>query len=168
MFHNKSLHLDPLASRLVCSVTEYSATQGSSGFSEEHWPGMDTERLLIALRQGSWLLENHIHKFIAIANYSDLPDKLFVMALISLCDLSLDMSVHVLSWIWFVALRLTATKGHFSIILTLTPHITLDCISHHPVALITQLLSITGCTDHIAVINHTLTWEPLHTLHNTH
>ncbi len=36
---NKSLHLDPHVSRLVRPVTEYSAKQGSSSFSEEHWYG---------------------------------------------------------------------------------------------------------------------------------
>ncbi len=100
MFTNKSLHLDPLASRLVGSVKEYSATQGSSGFPEELLPGMDTARILLALRQGLRSLENHICECIAIANYSDLPDYLltrdfFVMALISLCDLSLDARVRV-------------------------------------------------------------------------
>ncbi len=33
---------------------------------------------------------------------------------------------------WFVVFCPTATRGRLSIILTLTPHITLDCISHHP------------------------------------
>ncbi len=38
---NKALHMDPHVSRLVRPVTEYSASQGSSGFSKEPWPGMD-------------------------------------------------------------------------------------------------------------------------------
>ncbi len=96
---NKSLHLDPHVSRLVCPVTEYSAKQGFSNFSEEHWPGMDTARILLTLKQGSRSLENYIRKFLAIANYSDLPDCLliefFVMALINHCNLSLDARVHV-------------------------------------------------------------------------
>ncbi len=51
-------------------VTEYSATQGSSSFSEEHWPGMDTARILLALKQGPRSLENYIRKFLAIVKYS--------------------------------------------------------------------------------------------------
>ncbi len=38
--------MDPLASRLVNPVTEYSAKQGSSGFPNEHWSGMDAAILL--------------------------------------------------------------------------------------------------------------------------
>ncbi len=107
---NKSLQMDPLASRLVRPVTEYSAQQGSSSFSEEHWPGMDRARILLTLKQGSQSLENYICEFFAIANYSDLPDCLlieffFVMALINHCNLSLDMRVlvhHSFSlWIMF-------------------------------------------------------------------
>ncbi len=75
---NKSLHLDPHVSCLVRPVTEYSAKQGSSSFSEEHWPGMDTARILLTLKQGSQSLENYIRKFLAIANYSDLPDCLLI------------------------------------------------------------------------------------------
>ncbi len=75
---NKSLHLDLHVSRLVRPVTEYSAKQGSSSFSEEHWPGMDTARILLTLKQGSRSLENYIRKFLAIANYSDLPDCLLI------------------------------------------------------------------------------------------
>ncbi len=41
MFWNKASQMDPHVSRLVHPVTEYSATQGSSGFSKEPWPGMD-------------------------------------------------------------------------------------------------------------------------------
>ncbi len=71
---NKSLHLDPHVSRLVRPVTEYSAKQGSSSFSEEHLPGMDTAIILLTLKQGSRSLENYIREFLAIAIYSDLPD----------------------------------------------------------------------------------------------
>ncbi|KAI2664196.1 Rho-related GTP-binding protein RhoF [Labeo rohita] len=35
--YNKAMHLDPPASRLPRSVTEYSATKGSSSFSHGHW-----------------------------------------------------------------------------------------------------------------------------------
>ncbi len=38
MFWNKALHMDPHVSRLVRPVTEYSATQGSSGFHEQYCP----------------------------------------------------------------------------------------------------------------------------------
>ncbi len=75
---NKSLQMDPHNSRLVDPVTEYSVKQGSSSFSEEHWPGMDTARILLTLKQGSRSLENYIREFLAIANYSDLPDCLLI------------------------------------------------------------------------------------------
>ncbi len=78
MFWNKTLHMDPHVSRLIDPVTEYSAKQGSSSFSEEHWPGMDTARILLTLKQGSRSLENYIREFLAIANYSDLPDCLLI------------------------------------------------------------------------------------------
>ncbi len=78
MFINKAQQMDPLASCLVGSVTEYSATQGSSSFSEEHWPGMDTSRILLALKQGPRSLENYIQEYLAIAYYSDLPDCLLI------------------------------------------------------------------------------------------
>ncbi len=70
--------MDPYASRLIGSVTEYSATQGSSSFSEEHWPGMDTARILLALKQGTRSLEDYIQEYLAIAYYSDLPDCLLI------------------------------------------------------------------------------------------
>ncbi len=78
MFYNKALQMDPHVSCLVDPVTEYLAKQGSSSFSEEHWPGMDTARILLTLKQGSRSRENYIRKFFAIANYSDLPDCLLI------------------------------------------------------------------------------------------
>ncbi len=39
---------------------------------------MDTARILLTLKQGSRSLENYIHEFLAIANYSDLPDCLLI------------------------------------------------------------------------------------------
>ncbi len=60
---NKALQMDPHVSRLVVPVTEYSAKQGSSSFSVEHWPGMDTARILLTLKQGSQSLENYIREF---------------------------------------------------------------------------------------------------------
>ncbi|ROL49038.1 hypothetical protein DPX16_16653 [Anabarilius grahami] len=53
---------------------EYSTKHGSSSFSEGHWPGMNTARNLLALRQGPRSLENYVCKFLAITNFSDLPD----------------------------------------------------------------------------------------------
>ncbi len=78
MFWNKSLQMDPHASCLIGSITEYSATQGSSNFSDGHLSGMDTTRLLFALKQGPRSLENHIREFLAIAHYSDLPDIILI------------------------------------------------------------------------------------------
>ncbi len=78
MFYNKASQMDPHVSRLVVPVTEYSAIQGSSSFSEEHWPGMDTARILLNLKQGSRSLENYIQEYLAIAHYSDLPDCLLI------------------------------------------------------------------------------------------
>ncbi len=52
--------MDPHASRLVHPVTEYSAKQGSSGFPNEHWSGMDAAILLLALKQGTRSLEGYI------------------------------------------------------------------------------------------------------------
>ncbi len=71
---NKVLQMDPLASRLVGSVTEYSATKGSSSFSNGHCPGMDTAKLLLALKQDTRSIESYIQEYLEIANYSDLPD----------------------------------------------------------------------------------------------
>ncbi len=68
---NKALQMDPHDSRVV---TEYSAPQGSSGFSSGQWPGMDIARLLLALKQGTRSLEDYIQEYLNVAYYSDLPD----------------------------------------------------------------------------------------------
>ncbi len=60
---NKALQMDPHASRFVSSVTEYSASRGSSGFSKEPWPGMDPFDQLLDLRQGSSSIEEYITQF---------------------------------------------------------------------------------------------------------
>ncbi len=69
--------MDPHASS-VPSVTEYLATQGSSSFSNGHWPCMDTTRILLALKQGPRSLENYIRECLVIAHYSDLPDIILI------------------------------------------------------------------------------------------
>ncbi len=74
MSFNKAMRMDPNVSRLSWPITEYSATQGSSSFLDEHWPGMDIARLLLALEQGTRLLEDYIQEYLAIAYYSDLPE----------------------------------------------------------------------------------------------
>ncbi len=74
MSFNKALQMNPLASRLVNPVTEYSATKGSSGFSCGYWPGMDIARLLLSLKQGTRSLEDYIQEYLNVAYYSDLPD----------------------------------------------------------------------------------------------
>ncbi len=66
--------MDLHASRLVRPVTEYSATQGSSGFSCGYWPGMDTARLLLTLEQGLRSLKDYIQEYLDLAYFSDLPD----------------------------------------------------------------------------------------------
>ncbi|KAI2655956.1 Adhesive plaque matrix protein [Labeo rohita] len=68
---NKSLHLDPLASRLTPHVTEYSVPTGSSSFTHGRCTGMDTTRILFRLKQGPRTLEQHICEFLAIANLPD-------------------------------------------------------------------------------------------------
>ncbi len=75
---NKAPHMDPHVSRLVRPVTEYSATQGSSGCSSGHCPGMETARILLALKQGQRSLVDYIQEYLAIAYYSDLPDCLLI------------------------------------------------------------------------------------------
>ncbi len=70
--------MDLHVSHLVRPVTEYSATQGSSSFSDEHWPGMNIARLLLALEQGTRSLEDYIQEYLSIAYYSDLPDCLLI------------------------------------------------------------------------------------------
>ncbi len=75
---NKALQIDPHASRLVIPVTEYSASQGSSGFSNEHLPSMDAAILLLALKQGTRSLERYIAEYLALANGSELPDCMLI------------------------------------------------------------------------------------------
>ncbi|KAL0202092.1 hypothetical protein M9458_000110, partial [Cirrhinus mrigala] len=75
---NKSLRLDPLASRLTHSVTEYSVTTGSSSFTPGQSTGMDSDRILFRLKQGPRSLEQYIREFLAIANYSTLPDCIII------------------------------------------------------------------------------------------
>ncbi len=70
--------MDPHVSRLVNPVTEYSAKQGSSGFPNEHWSGMDTAALLLGLKQGTRSLEGYITEYLALANGSDLPDCMLI------------------------------------------------------------------------------------------
>ncbi len=55
--------MDPHVSRLGHPVTEYSATQGSSGFSKEPWPGMDPFDQLLDLRQGNSSIEEYVTQF---------------------------------------------------------------------------------------------------------
>ncbi|KAL0149000.1 hypothetical protein M9458_055615 [Cirrhinus mrigala] len=59
---SKALRMDLPASRLPHSVTEYSATKGSSSFSRRHCQGMDITRLLLALEQGMRSLEDYIQE----------------------------------------------------------------------------------------------------------
>ncbi|KAI2652466.1 hypothetical protein H4Q32_005691 [Labeo rohita] len=75
---NKSLQINPLASHLSLSVTEYSVTTGSSSFTPRHSTGMDSDRILLRLRQGPRTLEQYIREFLAIANYSTLPDCIII------------------------------------------------------------------------------------------
>ncbi len=55
--------MDPHTSHLVRPVTEYSSAQGSSTFSKEPWPGMDSFDQLLNLRQGSSSIEEYITQF---------------------------------------------------------------------------------------------------------
>ncbi len=75
----KSLQMDLYVSCLVRPVTEYSAIQGSSRFPDEHWPGVNIARLLLALEQGTRSLKDYIQEYLSIANYSDLPDCLLIV-----------------------------------------------------------------------------------------
>ncbi len=63
MFWNKASQMDPHVSRLVHPVTEYSATQGSSSFSKEPWPGVDPFDQLLDLRQGNSSIEEYVTQF---------------------------------------------------------------------------------------------------------
>ncbi len=78
MFNNKALRMDPPVSRLVNSITEYSATQGSSGFPKQHWSCMDTAALLLNLKQGTRSLEGYITEYLALSNGSDFPDCILI------------------------------------------------------------------------------------------
>ncbi|KAL0147134.1 hypothetical protein M9458_057658 [Cirrhinus mrigala] len=75
---NKALQMDPLASRLFPTVTEYSVTTGSSSFTNGQSTSMDTTRFLFRLKQGPRSLEQHICEFLAIANHSDLLDYILI------------------------------------------------------------------------------------------
>ncbi|KAL0152040.1 hypothetical protein M9458_052644 [Cirrhinus mrigala] len=75
---NKSLRMDPLASHLPLHITEYSVTTGSSSFTPGHSTGMDSDRILFRLRQGPGMLEQYIREFLAISNYSTLPDCIII------------------------------------------------------------------------------------------
>ncbi len=75
MSQNKALQMDPHDSRVV---TEYSAKQGSSGFSCGYWPGMDTARMLLTLKQGLRSLEDYIQEYLDLAHFSDLPDCMLI------------------------------------------------------------------------------------------
>ncbi len=56
----------------------------------------------------------------------------YTHCVININDLFYFIMYLLLSRIRSVAFRPIATRGRLSIILTLTPHSTLDCISHHP------------------------------------
>ncbi len=74
---NKALQMDSHASS-VPSITEYSATPGSSSFSSGHWPGMGLAGLLLSFKQGTQSLEDYIEDYLVLTNGSDLPDSLLV------------------------------------------------------------------------------------------
>ncbi len=65
---NKSLHMDLHTSRLVGLVTEYSATRGSSGFSNGPWSGTDPFNQLLDLRQGSRSIEEYVTQFLVLSD----------------------------------------------------------------------------------------------------
>ncbi len=62
----------------VLFVTEYSAEQGSSGFSKEHLLGMDAVIMLLVHKQGTRSLEGYIVEYLALANGSELPDCMLI------------------------------------------------------------------------------------------
>ncbi|KAL0185381.1 hypothetical protein M9458_021078 [Cirrhinus mrigala] len=72
---NKSTNGSP---RLTHSVTEYSVTTGSSSFHPGHSFDMDTDRILSRIKQGPRTLEQYTREFLAIANYSTLPDRIII------------------------------------------------------------------------------------------
>lgn len=59
-------------------ITEDFAKQGSSGFSKEHWPGMNAAILLLALKQDTQSLEGYIGKYLALANGSEWLDCILI------------------------------------------------------------------------------------------
>ncbi len=65
---NKSLHMDPHTSRLVGPVTEYSASRGSSGFSNGPWSGTDPFNQLLDLHQGSLSIEVYATQYFELAD----------------------------------------------------------------------------------------------------
>ncbi len=74
MLSNKKLAFGSacLTSRQLCH--RILGPLGSSSFSDGHSEGMETTRILFALKQGPRSLEQHIREFLVFANYSDLPD----------------------------------------------------------------------------------------------
>ncbi len=75
---NKALHMDPHVSRLIRPIIEYSATQGSSGFSNKQLPGIDAAILLLALKQGTRSLKGYVAEYLALANGSKLPNCILI------------------------------------------------------------------------------------------
>ncbi len=64
---NKSVHIAQ-TSRLVGPITEYSASRGSSGFSNGPWSGTDPFNQLLDLRQGSLSIEEYATQFFVLAD----------------------------------------------------------------------------------------------------
>ncbi len=71
----KRLHMVPHVSRLIHPVTEYSAPQGSSGFSNGPWSGMDPFNQLLDLRQESLSIEEYATKM-TVCQFCVLADKI--------------------------------------------------------------------------------------------
>ncbi|KAL0172969.1 hypothetical protein M9458_033280, partial [Cirrhinus mrigala] len=71
-------HMDPLASGLSLHITEQSVTTGSSSFTPGQSADMDTDRTLCRIKQGPNTLEQYTREFLAIANYSTLPDSIII------------------------------------------------------------------------------------------
>ncbi len=66
--------MDPHVSRLVSPVTEYSASRGSSGFSNGPWSGMDLFNQLLDLRQGSQSIEEYVTQFCVLSNQASFDE----------------------------------------------------------------------------------------------
>ncbi len=100
MYLNKALHMDPTVSRLVSSVTEYSARPGSSGFSNRLWSGRDAAYRLCDLRQGNLSIEEYVSQFCLLSNEVNFDE-------VALKDLfRLGLNEPVKSWLpegWFKA-----------------------------------------------------------------